>query len=596
MVRLDQRSCGGVAGALSSSPRRVWRLLGAVVVLGLSLVVLVGQSAQADPIGTLTAGTEVDSAALDGTTVAEDAAGGAVKVGTMGSLVAASALGYSVYEAFQAPTVVSAPAQKSSGALAALVASGGASSACGFTVPTTDSVSSFGVYTMPWGGAFEVGLISSNLTAGGGPACVLADVVEPGTYDKADTTSPGSQTYGTAAQIFYSGYSTGNPIWSYSGLATPSADYQVKWSVGTLYKFSSWLSNGPSAAALGYQVVTGQSNSPHPCGSPVTGCDSVISYPANKVATYSPAPPTAYNETLECAAYNESQPASGGGYPADTSVPDQTVTYSFAVSSDSIVPPTCAGLVPPSDGSVWFPKKVTVTTSGGTTTQTTTAAVPAPTGQKVPIPGPAGQTVTGVTPGTPPVVTTTPVEIDQGAAGDPDPLPPTAGDENPDPGSDPCVHFGFSLSPSGFVLHPVECALQWAFEPQAGYLNTQVQSVQTAFAGTVIGKYLSPLGTAFSVPSSEGCDGIHVHYDVGLAGSTRPVDEQIGAACSGQMASDAAIVHATLTGALWIGGGWAILRLVVNGFFPGMIPRLSMSSDDSGGDPMDSYNNQDYDR
>lgn len=155
----------------------------------------------------------------------------------------------------------------------------------------------------------------------------------------------------------------------------------------------------------------------------------------------------------------------------------------------------------------------------------------------------------------------------------PPPVPPDCiGPTCTDPSDDDkgCMAEAVSFNPLKWVYVPVKCVLKWAFIPPAGYWDAKITSVRDGWNNSSPGKYLTALSSAIpSMPSGSSCQGIAVHTDLGLDGSQRAVDFNLGAACSGDTLHVAAgICKAVLSAFLVLGAMWQCARLVIGVVYP----------------------------
>jgi hypothetical protein len=116
----------------------------------------------------------------------------------------------------------------------------------------------------------------------------------------------------------------------------------------------------------------------------------------------------------------------------------------------------------------------------------------------------------------------------------------------------------------GEIVQAVEDLLKTLFIPPDGYFEGKVAGMQDAWDQTSPAKYLDALDGL--VPGSiTGCEGLPLN--VALPGGIE-VDERLGEACDGKMASVAALVRIALSLVLVFAGGLAVLRNVIMGIYP----------------------------
>lgn len=80
------------------------------------------------------------------------------------------------------------------------------------------------------------------------------------------------------------------------------------------------------------------------------------------------------------------------------------------------------------------------------------------------------------------------------------------------------------FDPVGFVMRPIQCALEWAFVPRVAVVELEAVKMQDAWSDTPPGTFVTTMGT-FEIEMASSCAG----YPVTMLGKTF----NIGAACSG---------------------------------------------------------------
>jgi hypothetical protein len=146
--------------------------------------------------------------------------------------------------------------------------------------------------------------------------------------------------------------------------------------------------------------------------------------------------------------------------------------------------------------------------------------------------------------------------------------PSTSPDGSTNPDSQNCFAAAWSWNPVDWVYVPVKCALIWAFVPEPAYLSGKVEGLRQDFDGTTPGAWAAAFGGQTYDLSAGGCGGIPVHWNV----EGKSFDFDLLEACSGFMATTAAVVKLGATCLLVVFGGLVCLRGVGAGF--GWTPSL----------------------
>jgi len=156
-----------------------------------------------------------------------------------------------------------------------------------------------------------------------------------------------------------------------------------------------------------------------------------------------------------------------------------------------------------------------------------------------------------------------------GAATDPSapaaPLPVPAPIVGPTPGQQDCWPSGWSviMDPSSWVLMPTECAMRWAFVPQATVMAADALTAKNALNAVGIAPVAAAVGANFAlIGSGSGCAGPAVTFAaVGITKSMYPFS-----ACASPMSTLASISYALSYIAIMAVGGFSILRAIGTGF------------------------------
>jgi hypothetical protein len=172
-------------------------------------------------------------------------------------------------------------------------------------------------------------------------------------------------------------------------------------------------------------------------------------------------------------------------------------------------------------------------------------------------------------------------DVDQQAKGIPygDPatgtVPSSIGDTDTStvgiPGSSgpSCYPSGWSaFNPLEWVLKPVECALVWAFVPDAATLHSFTDGISTSYNNSSMGQWFAALGGvgAVAIPSGGGCGGVNLHIPaLGLLGGSG-YDVSIFGTCTEPWATLAGIVKAFLIVMIAWGTCVAVFRNVSRSF------------------------------
>lgn len=97
--------------------------------------------------------------------------------------------------------------------------------------------------------------------------------------------------------------------------------------------------------------------------------------------------------------------------------------------------------------------------------------------------------------------------------------------------------------------------------PETGYFETKWDGVDAKWAATTPSKYVEEF-SSFTPGSVSGCAGVPLQ--VTLPGGVG-IDERLGAACSGTMATSASVVRAAITAMVVVGGAFACVRALGSG-------------------------------
>lgn len=111
------------------------------------------------------------------------------------------------------------------------------------------------------------------------------------------------------------------------------------------------------------------------------------------------------------------------------------------------------------------------------------------------------------------------------------------------------------------IADAISALFDAAFVPEDGFMEQKFTTVTAKWDNTSPGRYMAAFGD-FSTGTGTGCQGVPVNVDLG--GGVM-MDEQIGAACTGPLASASQVVRLTLSAMLVIGGAVACLRAIGSG-------------------------------
>lgn len=179
-------------------------------------------------------------------------------------------------------------------------------------------------------------------------------------------------------------------------------------------------------------------------------------------------------------------------------------------------------------------------------------------------------TFTGTPPASSEQPQPTPAPIPNGAPGGaPGTLPGAGTGALPSPGSDPqtnndCWSGGsFSWNPIDWVMVPTKCALSWAFVPKTATLTNLAASAKTDLTTQGIGPIVNAVNVNVQkVGGGGGCDGPAVTFSaVGIVKPMHPFS-----ACTAPMSTLASISYAMTTVIVVLGGGFAAVNAIGQGF------------------------------
>lgn len=111
------------------------------------------------------------------------------------------------------------------------------------------------------------------------------------------------------------------------------------------------------------------------------------------------------------------------------------------------------------------------------------------------------------------------------------------------------------------IVDGITGAFEGMFVPADGFLEARYTTLETKWGNTSPAKY-ADAASGFTVGAASGCGGLPLN--VTLPGGVQ-INESIGAACSGSMASAAGITRAVLTAVLVVSGMFACVRAVGSG-------------------------------
>jgi hypothetical protein len=130
-----------------------------------------------------------------------------------------------------------------------------------------------------------------------------------------------------------------------------------------------------------------------------------------------------------------------------------------------------------------------------------------------------------------------------------------------------CFPSGWAaLNPVEWVLKPVKCALVWAFVPPPGMVQDQFSSVQTAFAVTGPGQWITGTTAVISTVASNnpgGCQGVTVSIPLP---HMQPLAFSPYDACNEPVATIAGVMKLILTVGCFVGAFVTILRVIASSF------------------------------
>jgi hypothetical protein len=107
-----------------------------------------------------------------------------------------------------------------------------------------------------------------------------------------------------------------------------------------------------------------------------------------------------------------------------------------------------------------------------------------------------------------------------------------------------------------FILDGLGAILDGLFVPDSGFMNSQYRDIEDEWEQTTPWRFMDAI-TDMTPGTVSGCGGVPLNLN--LPGGVA-VSEQIGAACSGPMASTAAIIRTVLSALIVVSGAFACLR------------------------------------
>jgi hypothetical protein len=198
----------------------------------------------------------------------------------------------------------------------------------------------------------------------------------------------------------------------------------------------------------------------------------------------------------------------------------------------------------------------------------TAAPAPAPSTSAAPAPSPSASPSATPTP-TPspsasPSATPTPTATPAPPPGGPGVVDPQL---NPTADESSCFPSGWAaLNPLEWVYRPIKCALTWAFVPPPGTVQDQFSSVQTAFAVTGPGQWITGTTAVISTVASNnpgGCQGVTVSIPLP---HMQPLAFSPYDACNEPVATIAGVMKLILTVGCFVGAFITILRVIASSF------------------------------
>lgn len=111
------------------------------------------------------------------------------------------------------------------------------------------------------------------------------------------------------------------------------------------------------------------------------------------------------------------------------------------------------------------------------------------------------------------------------------------------------------FDPVGFVMRPVQCAMEWAFVPRPAVVSTEFAKTSIAWAATPPGKLGAIVGGIVVAPNVSGCSGIPFRM--------QGKDMNFLDACPGSALAPVAQWSTTISGLLFVvGGAFAIISMI----------------------------------